>query len=162
MLNSNISTCPHNMVNFGSLTAEICWRVWGTLANFNRFRVLASLLHRRRSTEVNKTLQDVFSWTGTLYIHFWGLLPPDGILPAAKFTLRPIAFSYWKRYCRALEQRPRQPNFVAWYNEWNYGTFARRGCHLYSAGRSSRWESAHILVLLHSSFRPQAAPVDRF
>jgi len=27
------------MVNFGSLTAEICWRVWGNPANFNRFRV---------------------------------------------------------------------------------------------------------------------------
>jgi len=26
------STCPHNMVNFGRLTAEICWRVWGTPA----------------------------------------------------------------------------------------------------------------------------------
>jgi len=23
-------TCPHNMVNFGLLTAEIRWRVWGT------------------------------------------------------------------------------------------------------------------------------------
>jgi len=23
-------TCPHNMVNFGLLTAEICWRVWDT------------------------------------------------------------------------------------------------------------------------------------
>ena len=32
------STCPHNMVNFGLLTAEICWRVWGTPANFNGFR----------------------------------------------------------------------------------------------------------------------------
>ena len=31
----------------------------------------------------------------TLYIHFRGLLPPDGILPRAKFTLRPsLAFSY--------------------------------------------------------------------
>jgi len=39
------STCPHNMVNFGLLTAEICWRVWGTPANFNGFRVLAALLH---------------------------------------------------------------------------------------------------------------------
>ena len=28
-LNSNTSpTCPHNMVNFGLLAAEICWRVW--------------------------------------------------------------------------------------------------------------------------------------
>jgi len=39
------STCPHNMVNFGLLTAEICWRVWGTPANFNGFRVLEALLH---------------------------------------------------------------------------------------------------------------------
>jgi len=35
------------------------------------------------------------SWAGTLYIHFRGLFPPDGILPGAKFTLRPsLAFSY--------------------------------------------------------------------
>jgi len=31
LLSSNTaSTCPDNMVNFGPLTAEICWRVWGT------------------------------------------------------------------------------------------------------------------------------------
>jgi len=35
------STCPHNMVNFGLLKAEICWRVWGTPAYCNGFRVLA-------------------------------------------------------------------------------------------------------------------------
>ena len=35
----------YNMVNVGPLTAEICWRVWGTPANFNGFRVLAALLH---------------------------------------------------------------------------------------------------------------------
>jgi len=46
LLNSNTSsTCPHNMVNFGLLTAEICWRVWGIPANLNGFRVLAALLH---------------------------------------------------------------------------------------------------------------------
>jgi len=33
------------MVNFGILSADICWRVWGTPANFNGFRVLAALLH---------------------------------------------------------------------------------------------------------------------
>ena len=46
-LSSNISsTCPHNMVNFGPLAAEIVSLVWGTPANFNGFRVLAALLHR--------------------------------------------------------------------------------------------------------------------
>jgi len=42
LLSSNTSsTCPGNMVNFGLLTAEICWRVWGTPTNFNGFRVTA-------------------------------------------------------------------------------------------------------------------------
>jgi len=46
LLNSNIfSTCPHDMVNFGSLAVETDWRVWGTPANFNGFRVFAALLH---------------------------------------------------------------------------------------------------------------------
>jgi len=46
LLSSDMSsTCPHNMVNFGLLTAEIRWRVWGTPANFNGFRILAPLLH---------------------------------------------------------------------------------------------------------------------
>jgi len=46
MLSSNISlTRPHNMVNVGPLAAEIVSLVWGTLANFNGFRVLAALLH---------------------------------------------------------------------------------------------------------------------
>jgi len=46
LLSSNMSsTYPHNMVNFGPLVAEIDPVVWGTPANFNGFRVLASLLH---------------------------------------------------------------------------------------------------------------------
>jgi len=46
LLSSNISsTCPHNMANFGPLSAEIISLVWGTPANFNGFRILATLLH---------------------------------------------------------------------------------------------------------------------
>jgi len=46
MLSSNISsTCSHNMLNFGALTAEIRPVVCGTPANFNGFRVSAALLH---------------------------------------------------------------------------------------------------------------------
>jgi len=39
------STYPHNMVNFGLLTAEIDPVVRSTPANFNGFRVLAALPH---------------------------------------------------------------------------------------------------------------------
>ena len=64
LLSSNISsTCSHNMVNFGLLAVEIVSLFWGTPANFNGFRVLASLLQLRRTTEANQTLHSV--WAGT-------------------------------------------------------------------------------------------------
>ena len=40
-----LPTYSYNMVNFDPLAAEIVSLVWGTPANFNRFRVLAALLH---------------------------------------------------------------------------------------------------------------------
>ena len=67
LLSSNISsTCPHNMVNFGPLAAEIVSLVWGTPANFNGFRVLAALL---RGTLVVGISQTLWRWTkGATYI----------------------------------------------------------------------------------------------
>ena len=44
------------MVNFGLLVAEIVSLVWGTRANFNRFRVLAALLHGTLVVGVNQTV----------------------------------------------------------------------------------------------------------
>jgi len=71
------------MVNFGPLMADICWRVWGTPANFNLFRVLASLLQRRRSPEANQTLQDVWLSPGLVrYIYtFRGSCPLTQFCP---------------------------------------------------------------------------------
>ena len=51
---------PYNMVNFGPLTAETRSGVWGTLANFNGFRVLAALLHGTLVVGVSQTLR---RWT---------------------------------------------------------------------------------------------------
>ena len=56
--NSNSSsTCPHNMVNFGQLTAGIGSGAWCTPANFNGFRVLAALLHGTLVLGVSQTLR---------------------------------------------------------------------------------------------------------
>jgi len=58
VVSSNISsTCRRNMVNFGPLMAEIGSGVWGTLANFNGFRVLAALLHGTLVVGVSQTLR---------------------------------------------------------------------------------------------------------
>ena len=127
MLNSNISwTCSDNMMNFGPLAAEIGLPVWGTSANFNGFRVLPSLLQRRRSPEANQTLHDVWPSPGLLhYIHFRGLLPPNRTLPGAKFTLRQsLAFSYIGSVTAPHSSSRRPRNFPAWCREWKYGSFA--------------------------------------
>ena len=56
LLSSNISsTCPHNMVNFGPLAAEIVSLLWGTPGNFKGFRVLAALLHGTLVVGVSQT-----------------------------------------------------------------------------------------------------------
>jgi len=58
LLTNNVSrTCPHNMVNFGPLAAEICWRVLGTPANFNGFRILGVLLHGTLVVGISQTLR---------------------------------------------------------------------------------------------------------
>jgi len=126
------------MVNFGLLAAEIGSLISGTGATFNGFRVLVSLLQRRRLMEVNQTLHVVWPFPGlVLCIHFRGLLPCNGILPGAKFTLRPgLTLSDIGSVTARHSSTGRQPDFVA----------LSRGCHLYSAGRPSRWAWAHVLV----------------
>jgi len=87
-LGSNISSrSRYSMVNDVLLTAEIGSGVWGTPTNFNGFRVLASLLHRRRSTEDNQTLHDVWPSPGLVHYIYIG-----------------DCFLSWQRYCTALEQ----------------------------------------------------------
>ena len=51
------STCPHNMVKFGPLAAEIGLPVWGTPANFNGLSVLAALLHGSQVVGVSQILR---------------------------------------------------------------------------------------------------------
>jgi len=101
------------------------------------------------SSDIAHWRHDVWPSSGLVHcIHFWGLLPPNGILRAAKFTLRPsLAFFYIGGVTAWHLSSCYQPNFVAWYKEWNYGTFAEGTTHLYSAGWPSHWASAHILLL---------------
>jgi len=101
LLNSNSSfTCPHNIANFSPLAAEIGSGVCGTPANFNGFRVFASLLQRRRSPEANQSLHDVWPSPGLVHcINIFGASCP------------------LTEFCHSSSGR--QSNFAAWYKEWN-------------------------------------------
>ena len=78
------------------------------------------------------------SWASRLFIHFRRVLPRNGILPGAKFTLRPpsLALSYIGSVTVRHSSSGYEPNFAA--------LSTRR--HLYSAGRPSRWALANVLV----------------
>jgi len=95
------------MVNFGRLAAEILSLVWGTASNFNGFRVLAASFDA-----VNQTLYHVRPSPALVYyIHFLGLLPPNGILPHAKLTSLPsLAFSHIGTVNALHSSSWRQPN----------------------------------------------------
>ena len=108
------------MVNICPLTAEIGSGVWGTPANFNGFRVLASLLQQRRLTKVNQTLHDVWPSPGQLL----GAVAPNGILLGEKSLFVPsLALCCIGSVTARYSSSRRQPNFVAWYKESNYGNF---------------------------------------
>jgi len=75
----------------------------------------------------------LLGWS-TIYT-FLGLLPRNGILPATKFTYHPShAFSSIGSVTAQHLSSGRQPNFVAWYKEWNYGTFPDGATYIWLGG----------------------------
>ena len=126
------------MANFGPLTGEINWRVWGTLANFNRFCIFPSLLQRRGSLKANQTLHFVWPSPGLVhYIHFRGLLPLAEYCPVQNWLYLQVLRSpiLAALYCTTLQQRASaklrgvQQRAPPIFSRW-----------------PSRWASAHILV----------------
>ena len=70
---------------------------------------------QRRSTKLCTMFGRLLRWY-ILYIQFLGLLSPNGILPGAKFTLRPsFAFSYIGSITARHSGSGREPNFASWY-----------------------------------------------
>jgi len=97
LLNSNISpTCSFNMANFGLLGAEICWRVWGTLANFNGFRVLAALLNGARQSNSGRQPNSAALNRGR-HIHS-ALRPSHWALAHITIVLSSFFLSLWPPY----------------------------------------------------------------
>jgi len=88
------------------MAAEIVSLVWGTPANFNGFRVLVSLLQRRRSTEANQPLHNVWPLPGLVdYIYtFGGCCAVTEFCQVQNSLCVSLALSYWQRYCTAVKQ----------------------------------------------------------
>lgn len=133
LLNSNISsTSPHYMANVSPLTAEISWWVWGTPANFNGYRIMASF------TAVTLFTGGKPNFARCLAVYIFGSsCPVTESLLRAIFILRPsLALSYIGTVTARHSSSGCQPNFMA----------LSRGRQLCSAGWPSCWASALILA----------------
>jgi len=116
--------CSRNTVIIGPLTAEICF------GHPSKFQRVSRLRFPTAPTSLNGSQPNfarcfAVSWVATLYIHFRGILPPNGILLDASFTLRPrLAFSYIRTITARHSSSGHQPNFAVCDKKRNYGTFA--------------------------------------
>jgi len=85
---------------YGKLRPTNSWEWLVSFLHPGKFQQVSSLAFVTALTSLNGE-QLKFAWcfaisrAGTLFIHFWGLVLPSGILPGGKFTLHPsLAFSY--------------------------------------------------------------------
>ena len=129
------SHLPHNMVKTSPTNG---WDRLASLGHPSKFQQVSCLGFVTAATSLSGSQPNfarclAVSCVATLYIHFLQLLPRNGILPGAKFSLLLLAVgSVTARHSSSGHE----PNFVA----------LSTGRHLYSAGRPSRWALAHILV----------------
>jgi len=124
---------------YGPLAAEIGSDVWGTPANFNGFRVLSSLLQRRRSTEANQTLHDVWPSPGLVhYIYIFG-----GSFPITEFC------QVQNSLCVQVLRSPILAPLLHCTRIVGVRQTLRRSAEdaTYIRQGPSRWALAHILVL---------------
>jgi len=96
LLNSNM---PSTSSQYGELWLTDGWDWFRGLGHPSKFQQASRLGFVTAPMSLNRGHPSfarclAISWAGTLYTHLWGLLPPDGILTGAEFTLRPsLAFS---------------------------------------------------------------------
>jgi len=71
------------------------------------------------------------SWAHTLCIHFWGYCPLTEFCQVQNSLYISLAFSYIGSVTARHSSSGHQPNFAAWYKEWNYGTFAEGATYIW-------------------------------
>ena len=137
-------------LNFGLLAAEICWRVRSTpeiSMGFASYLRYCSDVAHRTSTKLCTMFGRLLGWC-TIYTFSGALAPLTKFCQGCKlyFASKSCVLLYWQHYSTALDNwaSAKLCGVVQGMELRNF----RRGRHVYSAGRPSRWASAHILVIL--------------
>jgi len=132
----------HMSSQYGELRRTNGWDRLASLGHPGKFQGLSRLGFVTAPTSLNGGQPNfarclAVSWAGTLYIHFSELLPLSGIVPGAKFTMRPsspilaalLHGTRGMRFSQTLRHRTR--NGIT---ELSLILIFNRGWHLYSEG----------------------------
>ena len=106
-----IGLCPPHVFTIWWTWPTSSWDRLAGLGHPSKFQRVSRLGFVTSPTSINVDQPNfarclAVSWTGTTYIHFRGLLSPNGILPGEKIHVASTScvLLYWQRYCTALEQ----------------------------------------------------------
>jgi len=135
---------------YGECRPTNAWELFVSLGHPRKFQRVSRLAFV--SAEMSLTGgQPNFAWclavscVGTLYTQFRRPCPWRNFTQCKiHFTSKSCFLLYWQCYCAALQQRA-SAKLCGVVEGMKLCNFRRRH-HLYSAGRPSRWASAHILV----------------
>jgi len=115
---------PYMSAQYGELRPTNDWDQLAGLGHSSKFQRVSSLGFVTAATSLtggqpNFARSLAVSCADILYMHFRGLLPPNGILPGAILTLRPsLTLSYIVSVTARHLRSGRQRTFAAWYT-WN-------------------------------------------
>jgi len=125
---------------YGKLPHTNGWDWFRSLGHPSKFQLVLHLGFDTAPTSLtggqpNFARSLAISCAGTPYIHFRGLLSPWRNFARCKIhcASKSCVLLYWHCYCMALQQRG-QPNFAAWYKEWNCRTVAEGDTYTWLGG----------------------------
>jgi len=146
----------HMSPQYGEFRPSNGWYRFGSLKHPSKFQRLSRLDFVTAAMWLTGDQQNfvrslAVSWACTLHIHFWGLLLPNGILPGAKFTLRPsLAFSYIGSVTARHSSSGRQPNFCSVVEGMELRNFRRGAAYIRQGGHHVGHRPALLIMQVTS------------
>jgi len=131
LLNSNIpSTWSHQ---YGELRPITGWDRFTSLGHPTKFQRVSRLVFVTAATSLTGGQRNLHGvWPSPGLVHYIYIF--RGSCPLTEFCLVQNKLSYIGSVTARHSSSGRQPNFAAWYNEWNYGTFAEGAAYIRLGG----------------------------
>jgi len=124
------STWSHQ---YGELRPITGWDRFTSLGHPTKFQRVSRLVFVTAATSLTGGQRNLHGvWPSPGLVHYIYIF--RGSCPLTEFCLVQNKLSYIGSVTARHSSSGRQPNFAAWYNEWNYGTFAEGAAYIRLGG----------------------------